>query len=74
MRLQGTCRGVFSDLLVSAVNIEIMKKALHCGLQSRVFYVARTSFYDTVSQRMCRDPHFLSQERFDWSGKCYEFT
>ena len=67
MRLQGNCRGMFSDL-VSAVNTEIMKKGLHCGLQSRVFYVARTSFYDIVSQRMVRDPHFLSQERFEWSG------
>jgi len=30
MRLQGNCRGVFSNLLVSAVNTEIMKKGLHC--------------------------------------------
>jgi hypothetical protein len=33
-----------------------------------MFDVARTSFYDTVSQCMGRDPLFLSQERFEWSG------
>jgi len=65
MRLQGNCRGVSSVLLVSAVNTEIMKKVHHCGLQSRVFDVARTSFCDTVLQRMGRDPQFLSQERFE---------
>ena len=65
--MQGNCRGVFIDLLVSAMNTEIMKKVLHCGLQSRVFDVARTSFYDTVSTFRPR-PTFLSQERFEWSG------